>query len=49
MKILPFEAGQIGTAEALLLGTEEPVTTIVDVGEPPPPDPIPPLTDAKEL
>jgi len=45
---LPFEAGQIGTAVALLLGAE-PVTTIVEVGEPPAPGPEPPLKDAKEL
>jgi len=45
---LPFEVGQIGTAVALLLGAD-PVTTMVEVGEPPAPGPEPPLGDAKEL
>jgi hypothetical protein len=42
--MLPLEAGQIGTAEAPLLGAEL-VAKTVEVGA----DPIPPLMDAKEL
>jgi len=48
VKSLPFEMGQIGTAVALLLGAD-PVTTIVEVGEPPAPGPEPPLRGTKEL